>query len=98
MPLYNKHGAIRICSRCPNEAVQQVKHEWLCPECLEKRRARQAETVKQRKCACGAVCRLGAVMCSRCEDKEEAANSLAFQISQIQDIEDVKAFLLEHLT
>lgn len=58
---------------CPNFAVKQEGRSYvskLCPECLQRRRQKQATTASQPNCRCGNKMSIGATQCRGCDWKD----------------------------
>ena len=100
MALYNKHGNVRICSRCSELATTRVKSEWLGPLCLQRRKARQAQSTSftPNYCACGKQIRHDWKSCEVCEEEYSEMEAKVAEIEAITSIDDVKEYLLRNLT
>ena len=95
MALYNKNGVKRVCDRCGKEdAVIRVKHQWIGPACLQKRRERQRqEQIRQENkkyCGCGQPISQDREICDDCEQSSDFRE----RIDNITDLDGVKCVLL----
>ena len=96
--LVDGHGKKRICSRCPQYAVQRVKSEWLCPTCLHKREARQKQTAEQTKCGCGNVVAASNFnYCGACLTLKEDTQEWLAKLEAIKNLDEMKEFLADVL-
>jgi len=105
MPLFNKHGAKRVCYRCRREdATTQIKSEWLGPLCLQKRMHRQNEEAVRPRCSCGNHAMRDSRLCRSCLDAEDTIRQEAKEldgemrvIESLTTIDGIKAYLLSKL-
>lgn len=97
--LHNKHGGVRICDRCHKDyAVTRIKSQWICEQCLIKRKDRQRnshEREQKRKnnlryCECGGLLAHDETICHECLKRA----LYKISINESNSVDDLKPIIL----